>query len=88
VVLYAPPSLNTSKKKVFVIYKCIFWIGAIGIGKLYQSEKICGVCYSSSTHGICSTVNCTHENIKNSSDDMVEIVSFDLAEQLKVLINK
>ncbi|CAF4975202.1 unnamed protein product, partial [Rotaria sp. Silwood1] len=60
----------------------------IGIGKLYQSEKICGVCYHSSTHGICSTTACTYEAMEIPSDDVVEIVSFDLAEQLKILIDK
>ncbi|CAF4374764.1 unnamed protein product [Rotaria magnacalcarata] len=62
--------------------------GAIGAGKFYQSEKICGACYQSAKHGICSTVNCTHEEMKIPSDDTVEIVLFDLAEQLKMLINK
>ncbi|CAM4846514.1 unnamed protein product, partial [Rotaria magnacalcarata] len=61
---------------------------AIGAGKFYQSEKICGACYQSAKHGICSTVNCTHEEMKIPSDDTVEIVLFDLAEQLKMLINK
>ncbi|CAF1299462.1 unnamed protein product [Rotaria sp. Silwood1] len=60
----------------------------IGIAKLYQSEKICGVCYHSSTHGICSTIDCTHEAMEIPSDDVVEIVSFDLAEQSKILIDK
>ncbi|CAF5009916.1 unnamed protein product [Rotaria sp. Silwood1] len=60
----------------------------IDIGKLYQSEKIYGVCYHSSTHGICSTTACTHEAMEIPSDDVVDIVSFDLAEQLKILIDK
>ncbi|CAF3174294.1 unnamed protein product, partial [Rotaria sp. Silwood2] len=60
----------------------------IGIEKLYQSKKICGVCYHSSTHGICSTTDCTHAAMEIPSDDVVEIVSFNLAEQLKILVDK
>ncbi|CAF4034793.1 unnamed protein product [Adineta steineri] len=63
-------------------------LGSIGIEKLYQSEKMCGICYSSTAHGICSTVDCIHEKMKIPSDDIVEVISFDLTEQLKVLINQ
>jgi hypothetical protein len=37
---------------------------------------------------MCSTIGCTHEEMKIPSDDLVEIVLMDLTEQLKVLINK
>ncbi|CAF4857034.1 unnamed protein product [Rotaria sp. Silwood1] len=54
----------------------------------HNQTEICGVCYHSSTHGICSTTDCTHEAMEIPSDDVFEIVSFDLAEQLKILIDK
>ncbi|CAF4778234.1 unnamed protein product [Rotaria sp. Silwood2] len=45
-----------------------------------NSTEICGVYYHSSTHGIYSTTDCTHEAMEIPSDDVVGIVSFDLAE--------
>ncbi|CAF5125114.1 unnamed protein product, partial [Rotaria sp. Silwood1] len=59
----------------------------VSVATNHQTE-ICGVCYHSSTYGICSTIDCTHEAMEIPSDDVVEIVSFDLAEQLKILIDK
>ncbi|CAF4277865.1 unnamed protein product [Rotaria sp. Silwood2] len=53
-----------------------------------QTAKLCGACYSSTADSICSTIQCIHEEMKIPSDDMVEIVLFDLNEQMKLLINK
>ncbi|CAF4897569.1 unnamed protein product, partial [Rotaria sp. Silwood2] len=61
---------------------------SIGLGKLYNTDKICGVCYSSSTSGICSTTNCIHEEMKIPPDDVVQLISLDVTEHLKLLINK
>ncbi|CAF3300774.1 unnamed protein product [Rotaria sp. Silwood2] len=63
-------------------------LNSIGLGKLYNTDKICGVCYSSSTSGICSTTNCIHEEMKIPPDDVVQLISLDVTEQLKLLINK
>ncbi|CAF1538688.1 unnamed protein product [Adineta ricciae] len=60
---------------------------AVGITKLYTLEKLCGACYQFSKNGVCSTRNCVHESMRIPSDDMVEIITFDLAEQLKFLVN-
>ena len=68
--------------------KSNLFIDVIGFGKLYQVDKVCGSCCESSANGTCSTANCVHEDMKITSDDMVQIVSFDLVEQLRLLIGK
>ena len=65
----------------------LFLIGSIGIGKLHEIEKICGACQSKLTNGICSTMDCMHQAMKVPSEDVVEIVSFNVKEQLRSLIN-
>ena len=60
---------------------------AVGIGKWHKIDKICGVCQSSTSNGTCSTIHCTHQGMKIPADDLVEIVTFDFVEQLRLLIN-
>ena len=55
---------------------------------MYQLDKLCGACCSTTTNGVCSTSKCIHEGMKIPSEDIVEMVMFDLNEQLKLLINK
>ena len=62
-------------------------IGSIGIGKLHEIEKICGACQSKLTNGVCSTMDCMHQAMKVPSEDVVEIVSFNVKEQFRSLIN-
>ena len=65
----------------------IFSIETIGIGNLHHSERLCGVCQLPTTNGICSTTHCKHQDWKIPADDVVEIVSFNLIEQLRLLVN-
>ena len=62
-------------------------IDTIGIGNLHHNERLCGVCQSTTTSGVCSTRHCTHQDSKIPADDVVEIVSFDLVEQIRLLVN-
>ena len=55
---------------------------------MYESEKICGACNQSLTRGVSQTPNCTNENMKVPSNDIVEIVTFDVEKQLSVLIDQ
>lgn len=52
---------------------------------MYQLDKLCGACYSIKTNGICSTFKCIHEGMKIPPEDIVELVTFDINEQLKLL---
>ena len=46
------------------------------------------MCHAPLSNGMCTTVNCTHQDMKPPSDDVVEIVSFNVVEQLRLLINQ
>lgn len=49
---------------------------------------MCGTCLNQLSNGFCQTVHCLHENMKVPSVDIVEIVTFNISEQLKFLMNK
>lgn len=66
-----------------------FHLDAIGVEKLHRSQKLCGCCQAPMDDSSrCRTTDCKHRDARVPPDDIVEIISFDIIEQLRLLINQ
>lgn len=83
--LFSRGSFPFDETKVFS--PALLSIGALGLERMHWNEKICGMCYSPLEKGVCSNEHCIHQGTRVPSEDTVEIVSFNVVEQLRLTIN-
>ena len=65
------------------------FLGAVGISEFHRTERICGRCCSSIQTGRCTNSDCVNNDVACvNKDGFVDVVTFDVEQQLRLLYQK
>ena len=65
------------------------FLGALGISEFHRTERICGRCCSSIEAGRCTNSDCVNNDVACvNKDGFVDVVTFDVEQQLRLLYQK